>query len=580
MGMGARLKSLTAAMFRGRPAGVVDARIGLGSYALESATAEWQAEAAELYNLVPELRYGIYWIASSASRASLIVAKAPTGDEHEPTDVPRSDPAWQPLLELAPTGPEQAMVIYRMTTLMKLLGRWRFVGFDTEAGRQWVVASEYDYRESGNGVWVHDSVTGTDYEIARDQVWSIPMLMPHPIRSAEPDAPTRALIGTLHELIDLSGHVQTAAKSRLAGAGLLLVPNSLNTVAPGQSTGVNPPEGNQLMHSLMRTSQASFRSPLDVSRHLPVIIEGHQEALNAVRHLSLQTPFDERVDSLRTAAVRRIAIGLDIPPEVLTGMGDLNHWTAWMVESSGQRVNIEPTLNFVCREMTVKFLRPALKAMGLPDADDYMVSFDAAGAQAEANRGDLALAAYELGLLSDDAARSALGYGPSDAPAPGTPVPGQETSGGLVPSGRDRLADRLRDLTNRPGAASGEDSQVSVESIASDAGWSACADIASRRALRRCGQYLLGSSRALRGKYKDLPLDEIHTQISAEPEIVASALREGFTELAEAAPDLVEPVASYVRFRIETGTKHDKREMCKYLVRSKTGSSDAGHRQH
>ena len=94
------------------------------------------------------------------------------------------------------------------------------------------------------------------------------------------------------------------------------------------------------------------------------------------------------------------------------------------------------------------------------------------------------------------------------------------------------------------------------------------------------GLYLLGSSRALRGKYKDLPLDEIHTQISAEPEIVASALREGFTELAEAAPDLVEPVASYVRFRIETGTKHDKREMCKYLVRSKTGSSDAGHRQH
>lgn len=579
MGLGARLKSMTAAMFRGRPAGVTDGRIGLGSYALESATAEWQAEAAELYNLVPELRYGIYWIASSASRANLIIAKAPTGDEHEPVDVPRGHPAWEPLLELAPTGPEQAMVIYRITTLMKLLGRWRLVGFDTDAGRQWVVASEYDYRESGNGVWVHDSVTGTDYEIASDQVWSIPMLMPHPIRSCEPDAPTRALIGTLHELIDLSGHVQTAAKSRLAGAGLLLVPNSLNTVTPGQSTGVNPPEGNPLMHGLMRTSQASFRSPLDVSRHLPVIIEGHQEALNAVRHLSLQTPFDERVDSLRTSAVRRIAIGLDIPPEVLTGMGDLNHWTAWMVESSGQRINIEPTLNFVCRELTVKFLRPALTAMGLPDADDYMVSFDAAGAQAESNRGDLALAAYELGLLSGDAARSALGYGTADAPAPGTPVPAQQTDG-LVPSGRERLADRLRDLTNRPGPASGDDSQVQVANISSDAGWSACADLASRRALRRCGQYLLGSSRALRGKYKDLPLDQIHTQISAEPDVVVSALREGFTELAEAAPDLVEPVASYVRFRIETGTKHDKREMCKYLMRTTTGSSDAGHRQY
>ena len=50
MGMRARLKSMTAAMFRGRPSGVADARIGLGSYALESATTEWQAEAAELFN--------------------------------------------------------------------------------------------------------------------------------------------------------------------------------------------------------------------------------------------------------------------------------------------------------------------------------------------------------------------------------------------------------------------------------------------------------------------------------------------------------------------------------------------------
>lgn len=570
---------MTAAMFRGRPSGVADARIGLGSYALESATAEWQAEAAELYNLVPELRYGIYWIASSASRASLVIAKAPTGEENDPIDVPRDHPAWEPLLELAPTGPEQSMLIYRMTTLMKLLGRWRFVGFDTEAGRQWLVTSEYDYRESGTGVWVHDAVSGTNYEMPRESVWSIPMLMPHPIRSAEPDAPTRALIGTLHELIDLSGHVQTAAKSRLAGAGLLLVPNSLNTVAPGQSTGVNPPEGNPLMHSLIRTSQASLRSPLDVSRHLPVIVEGHQEALNAVRHLTLATPFDERVDSLRTSAVRRIAIGLDIPPEVLTGMGDLNHWTAWQVESSGQRVNIEPTLNFLCREMTVKFLRPALVAMGVPNAQDYMVSFDAAGAQSEANRGDLALAAYELGLLSAGATRAALGYGPSDAPPPGQEPPVTEQRG-LVPSGRDRLADRLRDLTDRSGPASGDESQPGLAQIASDAGWSACADIASRRALRRCGQYLLGSGRALRGKYKGIALDEIHTHISAEPEVVDSALREGFAELSAAAPHLVDPVASYVRFRIETGTKHDKREMCKYLMRTNTGGSDAGHREH
>lgn len=573
MALSTRLKSLTAAMFRGRPAGVTSSRIGLGSYALESATTEWQAEAAELYNLVPELRYGIYWIASSASRATLKVTKKPQGTELEPEDVPRDSAAWEPLDELAPTAPEQSMLIYRIVTLMKLLGRWRLVGFDTEQGkRQWIVASEYDYRESSGGIWVHDAVTSRDFELSADAVWSIPMLMPHPIRSAEPDAPTRALIPTLHELIDLSGHVQTAAKSRLAGAGLLLIPNQISTVAPGQSTGVNPPDGDPAMHALMRTAQASLRSSTDVSRHLPVIIKGHQEALNAVRHLSLQTPFDERVDSLRTSAVRRIAIGLDMPPEVLSGMGDLNHWTAWMVEASGQRVNIEPTLNFVSRELTTKFLQPALAAMGLSDADQYMISFDAAGAQSEANKGDLALAAYELGVISAEAARGALGYGSTDAPEPGQMPPMRQVGdragreSGPVPSAMDRLADRLRDQVNRAGPARDSRSQVSVESLSADSGWSACADIAARRALRRCGQYLIGSSRSLRGRYRDTPLEALHTQIRAEPDTVESALRDGFAELSEAAPHLVDPVASYVRFRIETGTEHDKSEMCRYLL--------------
>lgn len=572
MGLWARLQSLTASIFRGRRSELAHGRIGLGSTSITATTTQWQAEAADLYNLVPELRYGIYWIASSASRARLIITRNPCGAENNPVAVDRDHPAWEPLDELAPTAPEQAMMLFRIVTLMKLLGRWRLVGFDTESGvRQWVVASDYDYRESSAGVWVHDASTGRDFELPKEAVWSIPMLMPHPIRSAEPDAPTRALIPTLHELIDLSGHVQTAAKSRLAGAGLLLVPNQVSPIAPGTSTGVNPPEGSPLMHSLIRTSQASLRSPTDVSRHLPVILQGQQEALQAVRHLSLQTPFDERVDSLRTSAVRRIAIGLDIPPEVLSGMSDLNHWTAWQVEASGQRVNIEPTLNFVCRELTVKFLQPALKAMGVVDAAEYMVSFEDAGTQSEANKGDLALAAFDLGLISPASARSALGYGPDDAPERG--VSGQPDRPVVegrrpLPSATDRLADRLRDVTDRPGPASGEQSQVSVSALPADGGWAACADIASRRALRRCGQYLLGASRSLRGRYRQTPLEELHTHIRADPETVESALRDGFAELREAAPHLLNPIANYVRFRIETGTKHDKSEMCDYLASS------------
>src|SRR5690606_34181127 len=139
----------------------------------------------------------------------------------------------------------------------------------------------------------------------------------------------------------------------------------------------------------------------------------------------------------------------------------------------------------------------------------------------EANKGDLALAAYELGLLSGQAAREALGYNEADAPdqdelarrqaaeQAGQPQRGREA---LVPSAIDRLADRLRDTTNRRGPASERETKIGIQSLASDAGWAACADIASRRALRRCGPYLLGPSRGLRGKYKTKPHEGDHTQ--------------------------------------------------------------------
>lgn len=556
MGLLNRIAALTATLFRGRPIAV-----GAGSTELGRAAAatEWQSEVTDLYNQVPELRYAIYWMASSASRTSLIIAKNPEKSQTSPQVVPRTDRAWSALLELAPTAPEQSMLIYRIVTLLKLVGCWRMVGFNDDQGhRRWIVASEYDHMQTSSGVRIHDSESGRYYDLEHGSYWSIPMYMPHPVRSAEADAPTRALIPTFHELIDLSGHVQTAAKSRLAGAGLLLMPNSLSPVTPGQSQGVNPPDGDPTMRALTRTAQAAIQNPNDVSRHLPVMIQGHHEALNAVRHLSLATPFDERVDDLRIAAVRRVAVGMDLPQETLTGMGELNHWTAWQVEQSGQRINIGPTMAFVCRELTVKFLHPALRSMGITDWESYQIWYDDAAIQTQPNRGDLTLAAREMGLISDDAARTALGFGPGDAPVGDSPRPQVD---------QDRVRARLRRLTDQPGPASENESRVSYAGLAADAGWSACADLAARRALKRCGQYLLGSGpRSNRGRYVDVPLDAMHTKISADPDMVGAALQEGLSELRVAAPHLVDSMHKYVRFRIETGTMHDKSEMCQYLL--------------
>lgn len=555
MGLRQRLGSIVAAVLGRGPTGGIDIP-GLGP-----GTAGWEVEATQFYDIVPELRYGISWIAQSASRARLIVAKEPEHPGADPIPVDEDHIASAPLYELAPTLPEQATFIESLVTLLKLVGRWRLIGFDCPltGRRRWCVLSEREYTEIGSDVSFRHPDTCEEIRLPRSSVWSIPMWKAHPVWSHLPDSPVRSLIDTLHELTDLSGHVQTAARSRLAGAGMLLMPSSLKPVAPGQSTGVNPPKGDPAMRALMRTAQASLRNPQDVSRHLPVIFQGQQDALNAVRHLNLNTPFDERVDELRRSAVRRIAIGLDIPPEVIVGMGELNHWTAYQVSADAQKINIAPTLQFVCQQLTRKYLRPALKALGVPDYHQYMVWYDDTAMALSPNRAPEAMEAYNIGLINGDAARSVLGFGPADKPAPGEIPPAVRLKNSSIGTGQEGEA-----------RATGEQSQVQING-GEAAGWIACADIAARRALGRAGQYLLGSGgRALRGKYRDTPIEAIHTKVTpGDGTTVEAALRGAFCELEQAAPVLVGPVEAYARKCLTSGSAHDTTAMVNFMTNYK-----------
>lgn len=106
-------------------------------------------------------------------------------------------------------------------------------------------------------------------------------------------------------------------------------------------------------------------------------------------------------------------------------------------------------------------------------------------------------------------------------------------------------------------------------------GWLAVADLAARRALGRAGQYLLGSGpRSLRGKYRDVPIHNMHTKISpANSESAAVALRGAFTELSDVEPALVEPVMAYAMNRLATRQPHDPAVLTTYLT---SGGNDAG----
>lgn len=137
---------------------------------------------------------------------------------------------------------------------------------------------------------------------------------------------------------------------------------------------------------------------------------------------------------LREEAVRRFATGLEIPAEILLGLGDVNHWGAWALTSEAIRLGIEPKLATVAYALTQQWLRPILEAENDPDWHRWLVWYDTAPLRVRTNRSETALQAHDRGVISDAALRRETGFDESDAPTdeeldrrkPTPPEPGDQ----------------------------------------------------------------------------------------------------------------------------------------------------------
>src|SRR5690606_39153276 len=114
-----------------------------------------------------------------------------------------------------------------------------------------------------------------------------------------------------------------------------------------------------------RSSAASFT---------PLVLTVPGDQADKFRHISFSTPFDKETQKLRDEAIRRLALGQDAPPEILLGMGSLNHWGAWLTREDTVTTHIEPPLAMLCDSLTTGLLRPfALAAGYAPDLVDELV---------------------------------------------------------------------------------------------------------------------------------------------------------------------------------------------------------------
>lgn len=366
----------------------------------------WQAVAWDWFDSIGEYRYSVNWVGNILSKATLTVLEngEPTQNQH----------ALDALASLFGGKDGQSEMLRLLGIQFTVAGEAYIVGESGGLGEddEWFVVAATELTRTGGNNWRMEGKEFNEPLVMR--LWR-----PHPRKWAESDAPSRAVLNILAEIDGLTKHVAAQIDSRLAGAGLLLLPSEItfSTGAPaveGQEAAVTAPNADTFMAALMETMSTAIANREDASALVPIIVQAAGEHLEKIRHVTFSTPLDEKSIELRAEAIRRLALGMDMPPEVLTGTADLNHWGSWQVEEAGIKAHTEPLLAVITNALSIGFLRPYLEVEGVEDPKAFSFGVDTSKMRLRPNRSKEALELYEHGELSGETLRRENGFEPDD----------------------------------------------------------------------------------------------------------------------------------------------------------------------
>lgn len=128
-------------------------------------------------------------------------------------------------------------------------------------------------------------------------------------------------------------------------------------------------------------------------------MQGDGEYLDKIKLQQFWTALDQHAIELRTEAIRRLALGMDMPPEILTGTADVNHWGSWQIEEAAIKSHVDPLLQSIVSSLTEGYLRPILKG-DVEDPEEYSFGVDTSDLRLRPNRSKEAIELYQLLELS------------------------------------------------------------------------------------------------------------------------------------------------------------------------------------
>lgn len=581
-------------------------------------TTDWQREVWEFYDVVPELHQSAQWWSNALSRVRLYIARNDPDLDCQPITV--DNPLLhQPLLDFfhGPTG--QAEMLRRVAVHLQVPGETFLIGADTPAGeRIWTVASSAELESNTASTYLLTDAAGGRLRLDPDTSMIMRMWYPHAYRSWQSDSPARALRGTLRELQGVSVRISADIESRLAGAGVLFIPDSVTIPRPATTEGANPLHDDPFVDELIRAMVTPISDRDSASAVVPLVARTNGDGADKIKHLSFATPLDDKLLQIRDSAIRRLAVGVDMPPESLLGLSNANHWTAWQISDDAIKLHIEPTMQLICDAITTQYLRPVYARDQLVDnPSEYRVWFTTDDLSQPANRGPEAQSLYALGVIGSKAVRRENGFPDEDAPTT------QEATANLaiaLAKANPELATRLWDILmdTNPGALANPAIEVTANPEVADAtplptgsqpasvtsgpptpgptgssapnngvppaqavvpaaptataaladGWMAAVEMGVYRALEVAGRRLMGRSRSYRTRYGGVPDRELYLHIPADK--LDTLLDGAYGQLVDVMgtqPCVTRTVDRYVRTLLRHRVPHQRETLATELQR-------------
>lgn len=427
---------------------------------------KWQDEAWAYFDLIGEIKYATRFVGNSLSRLRIFAATQPDKEEtpinvSDASEVP-TDPATGDPVE----GAEPYISTELAEAAMDELARLRSPVADQsellrENGENIFIAGEAyliglldkdNLDDEGNptetfGIYSEGEVSANsekklvisespmrqgqtpdkdDVRVIGDDEFVLRTWRRHSRYGNLADSNIRGVLAECEELLLLHKSIRAAAKSRLS-AGILFVPDELSF----QST--EPTEGDSSSadeDSFETDLMDSMTEPIEdegsASSLVPLVVRGPSKFGKDIEHTDLAREIDKTVLDRCNYLLERIGNGIEVPPEIIFGMSNVNHWTAWQIDETTFKAHIEPIAVQILNAWTVGFLRPALKKRLNADGSQQFLDseinkvmfwYDATNLVAQPNRSDDAKAAHSAMALSNEALLRELNFSADDAPS-------------------------------------------------------------------------------------------------------------------------------------------------------------------